>query len=125
MITGFSHIQLVVSDLDASAGWYRDVLGLEQFAAGAMTAGGRYCALRHPGARFVVGLQDGLAPGAGAPMVQHLSFACSSQAEIEAWRARCAALGYDVGAVFEEAVSYNAQARDPDGFVVEFTAPKG
>lgn len=125
MITGFSHIQLVVSDLDASAAWYRDVLGLEQFASGAMSAGGRYAALRHPTARFVIGLQDGLASGAGAPMVQHLSFACASRAELDAWRRRCASLGHHVGDVFEEVVSFNAQARDPDGFVVELTAPKG
>ena len=41
MIRGFSHMQLVVTDVSASARWYCEVLGLVQFVAGEHVRGHR------------------------------------------------------------------------------------
>lgn len=120
MITGFSHVQLVVSDIDASAAWYRRVLGMEQFVAGEF-AGGRYVGLRHGAGGFVVGLQTGDAAGQAA-MIDHISFAVGSRDELLEHRDAAIAAGLEAGGVLEEAASWNVRLRDPDGLVVELTA---
>ncbi len=122
MITGFSHVQLVVSDVDASARWYERVLGMEQFVAGSFD-GGRYVGLRHRSAGFVVGLQTGSTAGQAA-MVDHVSFAVDSHAELLAHRDAALSDGLDVGSVIEEAASWNVRLCDPDGLRVELTAAK-
>ena len=126
MIKGFSHVQLVVRDVAVSAPWYCAVLGLEQFVSGTI-ASGPYAGLRHPSARFVIGLQTATTEQARdlrATAIDHLSFALTDRAALDAQRAALVAQGIDIGEVFEEAVSYNARLRDPDGLVVELTAPK-
>jgi len=122
VVIGFSHVQLVVSDVEASARWYEQVLGVEQFVAGEF-GGGRYIGLRHRAAGFVVGLQTG--PGAGqAAMVDHVSFTVGSREELVEHRDAAASAGLDVGDVFEEAASWNLRLRDPDGLAIELTAAK-
>jgi catechol 2,3-dioxygenase-like lactoylglutathione lyase family enzyme len=126
VIQGFSHLQLIVRDVSVSAPWYCAALGLEQFTSGTI-ASGPYAGLRHPTARFVVGMQTATpeqAKALGATAVEHLSFAVADRAALDAMRADLLAQGIDVGEVFEEAVSYNARLRDPDGLVLELTAPK-
>jgi len=126
VITGFSHVQLVVRDVASSAEWYEAVLGLERFVSGT-TDSGPYAGLRHPSAGFVVGMQTATEeqrsrlPGAST---DHLSFAVADRAALEQARAGLAARGIEVGEVFEEAVSCNLRVRDPDGLVIELTAPK-
>ena len=126
MIKGFSHVQLVVRDIDASATWYGVVLGLQEFTRGSFD-GGEYVGLRSPTGRFVVGLQTTPATNtdaSGAPMINHLSFAVENLADLEQHRTDIVAAGIAAGAVFEEAASWNARFCDPDGLVVELTAPK-
>jgi catechol 2,3-dioxygenase-like lactoylglutathione lyase family enzyme len=126
VIQGFSHLQLVVRDVEVSAPWYCTALGLEQFVSGTIDSG-PYVGLRHPTARFVIGMQTATPAQAetlGAEAIEHLSFAVADRAALDAMRADLLAHGVDVGEVFEEAVSYNARLRDPDGLVLELTAPK-
>ena len=122
MITGFSHAQLVVGDVEASGRWYEQVLGMERFVSGTFD-GGAYLGLRSRSGRFVIGLQTGNGAGQSA-MIEHLSFAVAGRDDLEAHRAAAAEAGLDVGDVFEEAVSWNVRLRDPDGLVVELTAAK-
>ena len=126
MIVGFSHVQIVVTDVEASVAWFRDVLGLEQFTEGS-TATGPYAALRHRTARFVIGLQTA-APGDGpqrpGATIDHLAFAVADRDALEAWRAELLARSLPVSEIFEEAVSYNARIASPDGLTLELTAPK-
>jgi catechol 2,3-dioxygenase-like lactoylglutathione lyase family enzyme len=127
VITGFSHVQLVVRDVAVSARWYCEVLGLEQFVSGT-TASGPYAGLRHPTARFVIGMQTATPEQARdlrATTIDHLSFTVPDRAALDERRAALLDRGIAIGDVFEEAVSYNARACDPDGLVVELTAPKG
>ena len=126
MIQGFSHVQLVVRDVAVSAPWYCSVLGLEQFVTGT-TASGPYAGLRHPTARFVIGMQTATPQQAAAlpaTSLDHLSFSVSDKATLDDLRATLLARGVAVGEVFEEAASYNTRICDPDGLVLELTAPK-
>jgi len=126
VIQRFSHIQLVVRDVAASAAFYRAVLGLRDLASGVLDSG-PYAALRHPTANFVVGMQTA-APGSPAATVtsgvDHLSFAVADVATLEVLRAELSGAGFTVGEIFEEAVSHNVRLSDPDGLIVEITAPK-
>jgi glyoxylase I family protein len=128
MITGFSHVQLVVRDVPASARWYCEVLGLEQFVSGQIGSG-PYAGLRHPTAGFVIGMQTATPEeagrlGPGAVPLDHLSFAVADRATLDRMRADLSARGVDVGQVFDEGRSLNVRITDPDGMVLELTAPR-
>src|SRR5580698_919415 len=58
-ITGLSHVQLLVTDVSASAKWYSAVLGLVPFADDPDIG---YVALQHRGGRFVVVLTRAPSP---------------------------------------------------------------
>ena len=126
MIEGFSHLQLIVRDVAVSARWYCDALGLEEFTSGTIDSG-PYVGLRHRTARFVIGMQTATPAEAerlGAGSIEHLSFAVADRATLDTMRAGLLSRGIDVSEVFEEAVSYNARLRDPDGLILELTTPK-
>jgi glyoxylase I family protein len=124
VIQGFSHLQLVVRDVETSIAWYGAALGMEPLVSGSIESG-PYAALRHPRAGFVVGLQTAT-PGeqTGAGGVNHVSFAVRDLIELESMRARLRSNGIAVSELIEEAASWNVQLRDPDGLVVELSAPK-
>ncbi|MCU1391739.1 MAG: hypothetical protein JWM34_167 [Ilumatobacteraceae bacterium] len=121
MITGFSHMQLVVADIDATVEWYGKVLGMECFQRGTYS-GGDYAALRSSTGRFVIGLQtDG---GSGSAMINHLSFAVEDLADLHRQRDAIVAAGIESTDLIEEAASWNFRFCDPDGLMVELTASK-
>jgi len=126
VILGFSHAQLVVRDVAASSAWYCTTLGLEQFVEGTISSG-PYVGLRHPEAKFVIGLQAATSEQAAtlvSSAIEHLSFAVADRFMLETMRDSLLAHGVAVGPIFEEQVSYNARLTDPDGLVLELTAPK-
>lgn len=126
MILGFSHVQLVVRDVEASAAFYRVVLGLEDLAAGVI-ASGPYAALRHPTAGFVVGMQTATGDTAARTAtsgIDHLSFAVADLRTLQDLRRELVAAGLAPGDIFDEAVSHNLRLTDPDGLTLELTAPK-
>jgi catechol 2,3-dioxygenase-like lactoylglutathione lyase family enzyme len=124
VIKGFSHMQLVVGDIETSAQWYGVVLGMEVFQRGSF-AGGDYAALRSPTGRFVIGMQTpSSADEHGARMIEHLSFAVEDLEDLERHRAAIVATGIEAGELIEEAASWNIRFRDPDGLAVELTAAK-
>ena len=59
-----------------------------------------------------------------ATAIDHLSFGVADRATLDQMRADLLARGIDVGDVFEEVVSFNARIRDPDGLVLELSAPE-
>lgn len=125
VITGFSHVQLVVRDVIRSSQWYAAVLGAVPFVEGVI-ASGPYAALRHP-AGFVVGMQTATPEQAAelpGRLIDHLSFSLPDLAALEAEHARLVAAGFPCGAIFDEAMSHNLRLADPDGLVVELTAPR-
>ena len=121
-ITGLSHVQLLVSDIGASARWYRTVLGLEPYVE---DLDGGYVALRHRGAKVVVVLTAGDA-GAGvgeSPRLDHLAFAVPDGEALEAWADHLTGIGIDHPGVVLENGNPSLQLRDPDGVAIELVAP--
>jgi len=123
VITGFSHVQLVVSDVGKSADWYQRALGMEELTRGTF-AGGDYAALRSRSGRFVIGLQSDRPASPAAGSIEHLSFAVADHDALIQAREQLLADGIEVGEVFEEAASWNMRMPDPDGLLIELTAAK-
>jgi catechol-2,3-dioxygenase len=124
-ITGLSHFQLLVEDVEASARWYSTALGLVPFAQDARIG---YVALRHRGAKFVVVLtQAGGANGEpGQPAdqhVDHLAFAVPDGESLRAWADHLTELGVDHPGIVLENGHPSLQLRDPDGNAIELVAP--
>lgn len=123
-ITGLSHVQLLVSDVAASARWYSAVLGLVPYADDPDIG---YVALRHRGGRFVVVLtkaavpRDRAAPAGGG--LDHLALAVPDGAALETWAAHLRDVGIVHDGVVLEGGHPSLQLRDPDGIAIELVAP--
>jgi catechol-2,3-dioxygenase len=124
-VTGLSHVQLLVSDVGASAKWYSAVLGLAPFADD-LDIG--YVALRHKAGKFVVVLTKAPVPRDGPAEavhdgLDHLAFAVPDGAALEAWAAHLVEVGIDHAGVVLEGGHPSLQLRDPDGIALELVAP--
>ena len=124
-ITGLSHVQLLVSDVVASARWYTAALGLVPFAED-LDAG--YVALRHGAARIVVVLTHSAgagdhAPAPPGPALDHLAFAVPDGDSLDAWASHLSDAGIDHAGVVLEGGHPSLQLRDPDGIAIELVAP--
>jgi glyoxylase I family protein len=124
-ITGLSHIQLLVSDVGASARWYSAVLGLRAFADDPDIG---YVALQHPGAKFVVvltrapGPQE-RSPGPANDGLDHVALAVPDRGSLEAWAEHLTEVGIDNAGIVLEGGHPSLQLRDPDGIAIELVAP--
>ena len=117
--TGLSHVQLLVTDVAASAAWYRAALGLEGYVED-LSVG--YVALRHRPSNVVIVLTTGpgdLGPGA----LDHLAFAVVDGATLEAWADRLATIGIDHQGIVSEDGRPSLALHDPDGIAIELVAP--
>jgi glyoxylase I family protein len=124
-VTGLSHVQLLVTDVSASAKWYSAVLGLVPFADDPDIG---YVALHHRGGKFVVVLTR--APSPRDPSVEpvtdgldHLALAVPDGAALEGWAAHLTDVGIDHPGVVLEGGHPSLQLRDPDGIAIELVAP--
>jgi glyoxylase I family protein len=128
-ITGLSHVQLLVSDVEASAAWYRAALGLVAYVED-LDSG--YVALRHRGAGLVFVLTA--APDAGgqpavgdaAPVpgpLDHLALAVPDGMALAAWADYLDGIGIAHAGVVLENGNPSLQLRDPDGIAIELVAP--
>jgi catechol-2,3-dioxygenase len=122
-VLGFSHLQLRVSDVDASAAWYSTVLGIETMTA---ADDGSYVALRHRPSKFVIVISrrvDGSAHGdAGVPL-DHVAFAVPDGETLQLWADHLTEVGIEHPGVALELGKPTLQLRDPDGINVELVAP--
>jgi len=124
-VTGFSHIQLLVSDVAASERWYSLVLGLERLAA---ADDGAYVALKNRHSRIVVVLSDQGPVNSGiacTARLDHIAFAVPDGARLETWATRLRAQGIDHSGVADELGKPSLTLTDPDGIHVELVAPPG
>jgi glyoxylase I family protein len=134
-ITGLSHFQLLVSDVEASARWYSAALGLVPFAQDARIG---YVALRHRGAKVVVVLTQGPArksdpdpdpdaptdPNSGSDQyLDHLAFAVPDGEALGIWADHLKEIGVDHAGIVLENGRPSLQLRDPDGIAIELVAP--
>lgn len=123
-VTGFSHVQLLVTDVATSERWYSTVLGLEPFASDPAVG---YVALRHRPSGFVVVLteRDGEAEiggGIGGPL-DHIAFAVPDRATLQDWADHLTTCGIEHPGIVLELGKPSLQLRDPDGTSIELVAP--
>jgi catechol-2,3-dioxygenase len=119
-MTGFSHVQLRVSDVQVSEQWYTLVLGLDRFA-GDDDAG--HVALRHRASGVVVVLSARGTPTGTDTALDHLAFAVPDGDALHAWAETLTDAGVAHDGVVLELGKPSLQLRDPDGNAIELVAP--
>jgi catechol-2,3-dioxygenase len=123
-ISGFSHVQLLVSDVAASQVWYATALGLTSFA-GSAEAG--YVAMGGAGGRLAIVLSPRKddPETAGSPVgVDHLAFAVADVQRLLAWAETLTAAGIPHGGLVESGEGTSVHLVDPDGMHLELIAAK-
>jgi catechol-2,3-dioxygenase len=122
-VSGLSHVQLLVSDVGASARWYSAVFGLAPFAEDLAIG---YVALRHRAAKMVIVLTrrpDGTGTSTDA-LVDHLAFAVPDGDSLRSWADHLSQIGITHPGVVLENGNPSLQLRDPDGMAIELVAPR-
>jgi glyoxylase I family protein len=130
-ITGISHIDLSVTDLDRSEAWYSELLGLKRVLEGRNDThhfDSRY--LLHPDTMLIFGLvhhdtTDGDITGGSSfderrVGLDHLSFNVASRSELDAWQERLAERAIEHTPIVESAMWDVLVVRDPDNIQLEF-----
>ena len=127
-MTGFSHVQLLVTDLHASEEWYTTVLGLTRYAADESKG---YVALWHDPSRIMIVLTPRVSTGAtldaraADTVLDHLAFAVPDGEALEQWAAHLTDAGISHPGIVLELGKPSLQLRDPDGNAIELVAPSG
>jgi glyoxylase I family protein len=119
-MTGFSHVQLLVTDVAGSERWYSTVLGLDRLAADEQQG---YVALRHRPSGVVIVLTGRGEGIAAAGPLDHLAFAVPDGPTLESWAAHLTEAGIAHDGVVLELGKPSLQLRDPDGISIELVAP--
>jgi glyoxylase I family protein len=125
-IAGIHHITLLVSDLDRSSSFYRNVLGMRLVK---QTVNDDDTSARH----FVFGNEDGLLitcleypdldeGRVGRGSTHHFALAVDGEAELAAWRGYLEEKGIPTTDVMERGDFKSIYLRDPDGHIVEIAA---
>lgn len=127
---GISHLDLSVSDVEASAGWYQRVLGLERLRRSDLP-GRTMIVLLHRPSGLIIGLnQHADMPGGRFDErrcgLDHVGFAVADRAELDAWQARLAQLEVEHSPVAEADSGAALVFRDPDNIQLEmwWTRPR-
>ena len=124
-ITGVSHIDLTVTDLDRSESWYAELFTMKRVLDGRNDPHGfhsRY--LLHPESLLILGLVAHDHPGA-APFdehrvgLDHLSLNVASPEELESWRERLAERGIEHSPISRGDLWDVLVFRDPDDIQLE------
>ena len=118
-VRGFSHVQLRVSDVEASAAWWTTALGLcrmtDEPMSGALPLSGI-------NGRFVVVISGERRDGAGGE-VDHVAFSIGNRDALAAWGDHLTAAGIPHGGLVESNEGLSIHLTDPDGLAVELIAP--
>jgi catechol 2,3-dioxygenase-like lactoylglutathione lyase family enzyme len=116
-ITGVSHIELHVSDLEASTEWYKAAVGL----APIQSAPGKYSQLAPEGGSFRLGLTQ-TDPAEVHGQFGHLAIALESMDVLTAWVDHLDAIGTPHTAIKENPFRpgvFSIDIFDPDGHEIE------
>ena len=124
-ITGISHIDLTVTDLDASEAFYADLLGMNRLFDGRNDehhVSARYVV--HPESMVIIGLvqhDESQGPFNERQIgLDHLSFNVSSRDELDAWMRRLDDRGIAHSGITDQEMWDVLVLRDPDNIQLEF-----
>lgn len=128
---GASHVALTVRDMEASAQWYRRVLGWREIARfDATEAGSPRIILFDPGSGFALGLcqwaetlEDSFNPRRTG--LDHLALRVAEAADLEAWTRHLDHLGVSHSPVRETPLGVFVSFEDPDGIQLELWLDAG
>ncbi|HMB87913.1 MAG TPA: VOC family protein [Candidatus Dormibacteraeota bacterium] len=126
-VTELGHVSIFVRDLDASVGFYRDLLGLRETGRG---KGGRMAFLsagaHHHDVSLEVARSGGGIPPKGAPGLYHIAFCIGRSREaLQSARDECLTRGLVPFGDQEGARTPCFCVRDPDGHEVELYVEVG
>lgn len=121
-----SHIDLSVSNVEASADWYCRVLGLRRLRRADLD-NRIMIVLLHDATGLIVGLNQHSEPSADRfdehrPGLDHIGFGVPERATLDRWQERLAELGVEHSPVTDSASGSGAALvfRDPDNIQLEF-----
>ncbi|MDQ6909247.1 MAG: VOC family protein [Actinomycetota bacterium] len=126
-IIGIHHVSLTVRDVERSAAWYAELLGLVPVDHGGQ-GGHTFAVLAHPASGLVIGLHA-YADGPGGAFTEfrvgldHLAFAVERRAELEEWRAELVRRGIDHSPIADTPNGSALVFRDDDRIQLEFFSP--
>lgn len=125
-ITGFSHVDLSVTDLAASTAWYRELLGMVELFGGRNDERGYEVSyLMEPHSGVVMGFECHDS-NPNSPFderrvgLDHVSWAVDSREQLDSWLARLDELGIPHSAISEQDMWDVLVFRDPDNIQLEF-----
>lgn len=121
---GISHLDLSVSDIDASTAWYLKVLGLKELTRSDLE-GRTMVVMIHPGTGLVIGLnQHDTVPvdrfddrNVG---LDHVGFNVPAREDLDELEAKLTELGVEHSPVEDTPVGTALVFRDPDNIQLEF-----
>jgi len=125
-ITGIHHITLLVSDLNRSASFYRNVLGMRLVK---QTVNDDDQSARH----FIFGDEDGMLitcleypdldeGKVGRGSTHHFALSVDSEAELAAWKQYLGEKGIPTTELMDRGDFRSIYLRDPDGHIIEIAA---
>jgi glyoxylase I family protein len=129
-VTGIAHVELSVSNLDASVAWYSALLdAVEVFRAADPAERIVAAALREPRSGIVIALTQHEDPVGGrfTPRrvgLDHLSLGVKSKKALDRWIARLDALGISHSPTRDYGFGLAVTLNDPDGIALEFICPR-
>lgn len=121
-LSGLHHVALTVSNLDASAEWYGQVLGMGELFREEGDAR-RACVMCFPNGAFSVGLvehrpSDGAAFDPSHRGLDHLAFTVDSKDEIDQWAQRLDDAAVTNSGVIDIPPGAMLNFKDPDGIAL-------
>lgn len=122
------HITLTVNDIEATATWYRSLLG-EATVIHREGPDWRRLRLNFPSGLVLSFTQhDAAAEGQKFSHLtvglDHIGLACESENEVRGWAAKLDELGFKHGPVEDVPYGWAVTARDPDNIPIEFFCAK-
>lgn len=125
-----NHVALTVRDLKVSAPWYRELIDAEPVLDEHTDTGFRHVVWQFDnGTLFGIHEHDREVPAERFTEfhsgLDHISFGCTTRAELEGWCDRLDNLGIEHGGIVDAPYGSGLSFRDPDGIALEFFAPPG